>query len=100
MLAVFGDLHLDAPGGGTLRVSADDASTLTLTFSDGATLRELLRAAQKAVPSRTRFLRLLRERNPLTQNVRLRVADREAIRWPAGRRLRLSSLRGLLGLIS
>ena len=100
MLAVLGDLRLDAPGGGTLRVSADDASTLTLTFSDGATLRELFRVFRQAIPGRTRLLRLLRMRNPLHQDIRLRIAERETVRWPTGRRIRLSSLRGLLILIN
>lgn len=99
MIAVLGNLHLDAPGGGTLRVSADSTSTLTLTFSNGTALREALRAMRAASPRYTSPLRLARLRNPLKQDVDVMLGERRLVHWAKGKRVRLTSLRAILGFL-
>ena len=99
LTVVTDDFRMDAPGGGNIRVRAGRNAPLTLVFSDAATAREALRTARRLAPGSLSVLRLLRRRNPLAQDVEISIGERTTVRWPRGRKMKLTSLRGLLALL-
>ena len=96
---VGGELRLDCPSGGTVVVDGDPADGgLHLNCSDTAALRDLLRLLGRYRPGFTvRNLRYLK--NPLLQELTVRIGDRRLLTWAPDRLPQVRSLGLLLGLL-
>ncbi|MGB3546928.1 MAG: hypothetical protein WBA17_08125 [Saprospiraceae bacterium] len=81
-MTIAGDLTIDAPGGGTIRMHDRDG-VLVVHCSDGPSLWALVRVAYRSTNSRaTRRFRKLR--NPLGQRVEVFIGHEPLFHWDSG----------------
>lgn len=99
MVALDGNLVIDAPGGGSLRCTGAEDGDFHVICSDAATARAAFRTLRAVYPPARRFRFLAGLRNPLAQEIDIKIGERFVLRWPAGKLPRVTSLRGLLSLL-
>ncbi len=81
-MTIAGDLTIDAPGGGTIRMHDRDG-VLIVHCSDGSSLWALVRLAYRSTSNRAarRFRKL---HNPLGQRVEVLIGNAPLFYWDSG----------------
>jgi hypothetical protein len=85
-------LQLETPSGQLIELNDAPDDLLRVDCPNDRALRELLRLATQ-LPFYTGPRSLRKQTNTLSQTIELRVAGRLLLRWPAGQRAQVKSLR-------
>lgn len=98
-VSIDADLTLDAPGGGRIRVTSDQAGKLSVHSIEARSLWKIFDLARdlELVGPDNRGLKRLR--NPLSNDLEVVVNDRALIYWPSGKLPRVKSVRGIINLL-
>lgn len=95
---VGGQLSIDCPSGGHIDLDGRPAGELHLNCSDMTALQDLVVLLKRFGPGfSVRNLRYLR--NPLLQDVTVRIGERRLLTWQADKLPKVRSLSLLLGLL-